>query len=69
MKLKIKNYNKIYCFIVHRTPLHLAVMKGNIKIIQLLLSRSDINLKIKDDIFFLKFFYKISLYLIYDFYI
>lgn len=50
--MKLQNYsffNKIQIVLIHRTALHLAVMKGNLKIIDLLLQHEDINTKIKDD--------------------
>ena len=40
---------KLHYNIFNRTALHLAVMKGNLKIIDLLLQHEDINTKIKDD--------------------
>lgn len=35
-----------FFFIIHKTALHLAVEKGNPEIVQLLLSRPDINTNI-----------------------
>ena len=49
--------------VVYRTALHIAVIKGNADIIQLLLDKPDINMKIKDDIFFPLIIDKVSFFL------
>ena len=58
MKFKIiyfneisKNFNTVYITI--KTVLHLAVEKGNIEIIKMLLSQSNIDINAKDEVYLL----------------
>lgn len=51
MSFKMKYFNEISNFIfnkiqlfIYKTPLHLAIEKGNYKIIKFLLSKDDINI-------------------------
>lgn len=48
---------------IYITPLHLAVLKNNIEIVNLLLNSAEIKIELKDEIFFIivtKFFPYIS---------
>lgn len=49
MEFKIQCFNIIFIYL-NRTALHIAVIKQNIEIINLLLSRKGINTDVKDEI-------------------
>ena len=49
MKFKIISFNKIILYYFYKTPLHLAVEKGYLEIIKLLLKNKDININVDDD--------------------
>lgn len=47
--------NAVYSWIFYKTALHIAVAKANTPIIKLLLSKPEININVKDEIFILFF--------------
>lgn len=47
--------NKIKIFFFHKTVFHAAVQNGNVEVIQLLLTRNDIDLNAVDEISFFDF--------------
>ena len=61
MKLNKCLLTKLLIKIQNKTPLHLAVIKQNKKIIDILLSFKDINPNIKDEIFIILFINKINM--------